>query len=69
MRDLVTAAIPLIGKPTGPAEVEILVDPYFPNTVPSLPANLRGRGVHPGGRNRLWRDMHAEFFRDARTSL
>jgi prepilin-type N-terminal cleavage/methylation domain-containing protein len=67
--DLVASGAPTVGKPSGPSDVEILVDPYFPNTIPTVPANLRGRAAHPGGRNRLWGDLHAEFFRDSRTSL
>lgn len=52
---------------TGPADVELTVDVYFPRTVSSLPAELSGRAAHPGGRNRLMLDGHAKFFRDART--
>ncbi|HWH71880.1 MAG TPA: hypothetical protein VNT26_21135, partial [Candidatus Sulfotelmatobacter sp.] len=37
---------------SGPAEVELTVDVYFPNTVPSLEPELKGRSAHPGGRNR-----------------
>lgn len=67
--DLVISGNPTVGKPAGPSDVEILVDAYFPNTIAALPASIRGRAVHAGGRNRLWGDLHAEFFRDARTSL
>jgi prepilin-type N-terminal cleavage/methylation domain-containing protein len=66
--DLVASGNPTVGKPNGPEDVEIAVDPYFPNTIPSLPADIRGRAVHQGGRNRLFGDMHAEFLRDARTN-
>lgn len=52
---------------TGPADLELTVDVYFPRTVLSLPSELRGRTAHPGGRNRLMLDGHAKFFRDART--
>jgi prepilin-type processing-associated H-X9-DG protein len=48
-------------------EVELAVDPYFPNTIESLPAEVRGRALHPGGRNRLFLDGHAAFYRDPRT--
>jgi prepilin-type N-terminal cleavage/methylation domain-containing protein/prepilin-type processing-associated H-X9-DG protein len=65
--DLRMANNPIVGMPNGPVDVEMAVDPYFPNTIPSLPPNLRGRAVHPGGRNRLFLDWHAEFLRDART--
>ncbi|HEY0548339.1 MAG TPA: prepilin-type cleavage/methylation domain-containing protein [Verrucomicrobiae bacterium] len=66
--DLVASGNPTVGKPAGPCDVEIAVDPYFPNTIASLPPELRGRAVHPGGRNRLFADMHGEFFRDPRTN-
>jgi len=54
-------------QPDGPAEVELAVDPYFPNTIPSLDASLRGRAVHMGGRNRVFLDGHVKYFKDART--
>lgn len=66
--DLVASGNPTVGKPAGPVDVEMAVDAYFPNTIASLPSSLRGRAVHPGGRNRLFADMHAEFFRDPRTN-
>jgi prepilin-type N-terminal cleavage/methylation domain-containing protein len=65
--DLLASGSPTVGKPNGPTDVEIAVDPYFPNTIASLPPDLRGRAVHTGGRNRLFGDMHAEFLRDSRT--
>lgn len=64
--DLNTLASPLIGKPTGPSDVELAVDPYFPRTIPTVAPELRGRAAHPRGRNRLFLDGHAEFLRDAR---
>ena len=67
VEELRRANNPTVGQPNGAAEVELAVDPYFPNTVPSLPPELRGRAVHPGGRNRLFLDGHVEFLRDART--
>ena len=66
--DLVASGNPTVGKPSGPADVELAVDPYFPNTIASLPPELRGRAVHPRGRNRLFADGHVEFLRDARTN-
>jgi prepilin-type N-terminal cleavage/methylation domain-containing protein len=66
--DLIASGNPTVGTPAGPVDVEIAVDPYFPNTIASLPPELRGRAVHPGGRNRLFADMHAQFFRDPRTN-
>ncbi|MBI2929188.1 MAG: type II secretion system protein [Verrucomicrobia bacterium] len=65
--DLRLASNALIGLPSGPAEVELAVDPYFPSTIESLPSELRGRALHPGGRNRLFLDGHAAFLRDPRT--
>jgi prepilin-type N-terminal cleavage/methylation domain-containing protein len=65
--DLRLANNPIAGIPNGPSDVEIAVDPYFPNTIKSVPPELLGRSVHPGGRNRLSLDGHAEFVRDART--
>jgi prepilin-type processing-associated H-X9-DG protein len=65
--DLVKENNPFIGVPAGPTEVELAVDPYFPSTVKSLPEDVRGRAVHPNGRNRLFLDGHVEFLRDART--
>jgi prepilin-type N-terminal cleavage/methylation domain-containing protein len=58
---------PQAGQPAGPADVELTVDVYFPNTIPSLPAELKGRSAHPKGRNRLMLDTHVEYLRDART--
>ena len=48
------------------SDVELAVDPYFPNTVPSLPPALAGRAIHARGRNSLMLDGHAEFVRDPR---
>jgi prepilin-type N-terminal cleavage/methylation domain-containing protein len=64
--DLRAANNPQAGQPNGPAEVELLVDPYLPNTIAALPADQKGRAVHSGGFNRLWLDYHAEFIRDKR---
>ena len=64
--DLRAANNPVAGQPNGPVEVELAVDPYFPNTIASLPPEIRGRAVHAKGRNRLFLDTHAEFNRDPR---
>jgi len=64
--DLRQANSPTTGQPIGPVEVELMVDPYFPNTIPSVAPELRGLAVHPAGRNRLFLDNHAVFERDAR---
>jgi prepilin-type N-terminal cleavage/methylation domain-containing protein len=65
--DLRAAKNPQAGIPDGPADVELAVDPYFPKTIPSIPAGIRGKAVHFGGRNRLLLDGHVKFFRDRRT--
>jgi prepilin-type N-terminal cleavage/methylation domain-containing protein len=64
--DLVSANDPIVGHPNGPVDVEMAVDPYFPNTVAALPPELRGRAVHSQGRNRLFLDDHAVFQKDSR---
>ena len=67
--DLQAANDPVVGVPNGPSDVELVVDPYFPKTIPTVPQELRGRTIHPGGRNRLFLDGHVEYFKDARTPL
>ena len=59
---------PNAGVPNGPSDVELTVDVYFPSAVGALPATLRGRGAHAGGRNRLMLDGHTSFVRDPRLS-
>ncbi len=58
-----------VGVVNGPSDVELTVDVYFPNTIAAVPAELKGRTAHPGGRNRLMLDGHVEFTRDVRTPL
>jgi prepilin-type N-terminal cleavage/methylation domain-containing protein len=65
--DLAASGNPTTGVPDGPADVEMVVDPYFPRTIPTVPAALKGKGVHFGGRNRLLLDGHVKYFRDFRT--
>ena len=67
VHDLIEAKNPQAGTPNGPADVELAVDPYFPRTIPSVPAKLKGKAVHMGGRNRLFLDGHAHWLRDVRT--
>lgn len=67
--DLRIANNPTVGIPNGPAEVELVVDPYFPATIPTVLPELRGRTIHPGGRNRSFLDGHGQYFKDARTPL
>ena len=64
--DLRIAQNPQAGNPSGPVDVEVAVDPYFPNTIPAVSTELKGKAVHRGGRNRLALDGHAEFVRDKR---
>jgi prepilin-type N-terminal cleavage/methylation domain-containing protein len=64
--DLKQANNPTVGDPAGPSDVELVVDPYFPDTVPNPPASTGGLSLHPGGRNRLFLDQHAAFNRDRR---
>ena len=66
--DLRTANNRFIGIPEGVSDVELIVDAYYPNTIASLPDDIRGRSSHPGGRNRLMLDGHVHFRRDSRTS-
>jgi prepilin-type N-terminal cleavage/methylation domain-containing protein/prepilin-type processing-associated H-X9-DG protein len=67
--DLQAANDPLVGVVNGPSDVEMVVDTYFPKTVPTAPPELSGRTIHPGGRNRLFLDGHAQYLPDARTPL
>ena len=65
--DLQAAQNPQVGFPEGVADVELAVDPYFPATIPSVAAELKGKAVHFGGRNRLFLDGHAKYLKDPRT--
>ncbi|MBX3119746.1 MAG: prepilin-type N-terminal cleavage/methylation domain-containing protein [Fimbriimonadaceae bacterium] len=65
--DLRDANNPQAGMPDGVADIELIVDPYFPKTIPSVLANLKGKTPHFGGRNRVFLDTHAKFLRDIRT--
>ena len=58
-----------VGQPQGFSDVELVVDPYFPNTIPTVSPALAGRSAHGGGRNRLMLDSSASFHRDSRTPL
>lgn len=64
--DLAAANNPQAGTPNSISEVELMVDPYFPRTVPA-PAELKGKSPHAGGRNRLFLDCHAKWLKDRRT--
>jgi prepilin-type N-terminal cleavage/methylation domain-containing protein len=65
--DLQSTNDPTVGPISGPVDVELAVDPYFPNTVPTVPAGFSGRTIHGGGRCRVFMDDHVQFIRDART--
>jgi prepilin-type N-terminal cleavage/methylation domain-containing protein/prepilin-type processing-associated H-X9-DG protein len=67
---LAAAGNPTINPPNpqGPAEVEMVVDPYFPTGVPNPPTQYAGKAVHMGGRNRLFLDGHVKWRRDIRTN-
>lgn len=65
--DLQFANDPAVGLITGASDVELVVDSYFPNTVPTVPAGFSGRTIHAGGRCRVYLDGHTQFLRDART--
>jgi len=58
---------PALGIINSACDVELCVDPYFPNTVPSAPPELSGRTIHPGGRSRVMLDGHAIYIKDKRT--
>jgi prepilin-type N-terminal cleavage/methylation domain-containing protein/prepilin-type processing-associated H-X9-DG protein len=65
--DLQSTNDPTVGMISGPSDVEMVVDSYFPNSIPTVSAGLKGATVHPGGRNRLFLDGHVQFIRDPRT--
>jgi prepilin-type N-terminal cleavage/methylation domain-containing protein len=67
--DLVTASATdaLLGIVNGASDVELAVDPYYPNTTPNVPAGFSGRTIHAGGRCRAFLDGHTQFLKDTRT--
>jgi prepilin-type N-terminal cleavage/methylation domain-containing protein len=67
--DLASTNDPTIGLINGASDVELAVDPYFPNTVPTAPPGTSGHTIHPGGRCRVYLDGHVQYIRDARTPL
>lgn len=66
--DLQEAKTPTIVYPNGPSDVELIVDPYFPKTVPTVAANQKGLTAHVGGKNRMFLDFHAKWEKDPRTN-
>ena len=67
--DLQSTNDPLVGPIGGPVDVELAVDPYFPNTTPTVDAALKGFTIHAGGRCRVFLDGHVQFIKDTRTPL
>ncbi len=67
--DLQAANDPTVGPVSGPTDVELAVDPYFPGTIATVDAALKGRTIHAGGRCRVFLDGHVQFIKDSRTPL
>ena len=67
--DLQSTNDPTIGPIGGASDVELAVDPYFPQTVPTVPAGMSGRTIHAGGRCRVFLDDHTQYLKDVRTPL
>jgi prepilin-type N-terminal cleavage/methylation domain-containing protein len=70
--DLQSANDPTVGPIYGPADVELAVDPYYPNTptgATTVDPALKGRTIHGGGRCRVFLDGHVQYIRDIRTPL
>lgn len=64
--DITSTNDPTLGYIGSISDVEITVDPYFPNTIPSIPQGLSGYSGQPGGRDRLLMDWHVQFYKDKR---
>jgi len=65
--DLQITFDPTVGIINGVSDVELVVDPYFPSTVPTVPAGFSGFTIHSKGRCRVFLDGHTQFLQDART--
>ena len=65
--DLQSTNDPTIGYISGAVDVELVVDPYYPSTVPTVPAGFSGHTIHAGGRCRVFMDDHVQYIKDART--
>lgn len=63
--DLLAANEATIGQPQSTADIEFVVDPYFPN-IGVVSPTLRGLAVHMGGRNRGFLDGHVHWQPDIR---
>jgi hypothetical protein len=64
--DLQAANDSTVGQPTSPSDVEWVVDPYSPQTIPTVAVSLSGLTPHHGGMDRLYLDTHAQFSKDPR---
>lgn len=67
--DLASTNDPTVGIINGASDVELAVDPYYPSTIPSVSADLKGFTIHPGGRCRVFLDGHVQYIKDTRTPL
>jgi prepilin-type N-terminal cleavage/methylation domain-containing protein len=67
--DLQSTNDPTVGPINGATDVELVVDPYFPKTIPTVVPGLLGRTIHGGGRCRVFLDGHVQFIKDTRTPL
>jgi prepilin-type N-terminal cleavage/methylation domain-containing protein len=70
--DLQAANDATVGPIYGPTDVELAVDPYFPNTptgATTVDPALKGRTIHGGGRCRVFMDGHVQYIKDSRTPL
>ena len=69
--DLETASLTdaTLGPIYGLTDVELVVDPYYPQTIGTVDPALKGRTIHAGGRCRVFLDGHTQFSKDSRTPL
>ena len=63
VKDLEQANNSTVGFVGGISDVELAVDPYFPDTIATVQPNLLGKTPHHGGRMRVFLDYHADFER------
>ena len=66
VQDLQAASNATVGFPTSMSDVEWVIDPYFPRTIPTVPAGFGGLSAHPGGMDRLYLDGHSAYNKDSR---
>ncbi len=67
LADLQSTNDPTLGTIQGVNDMELVVDPYYPSTIPSVLPALSGSTIHRGGRNRSYLDGHAIYYKDSRT--